>query len=128
MEGIMERKQIVKTYLQPQDGHKSFYKKAIVFSFSNGTSLLRSYDTVVAVWDNKGNVYRTWEDWSVTTGRHIKSAVGLNKKEYLALPIMSVSKALLKGNVRFTNSIDLYGFDFKRVSQNPFFGYNKYAY
>lgn len=124
----MERKQIAMTYVQPQDGHKSFYKKAIVLSFSNGTSLLRSYNTIVAVWDNKGNVYRTWEDWSATTGRHIKSALGLNKKEYLALPIMSVSEALRKGNVIFSNSIGLYGFDFKRVSKNPFFGYNKYAY
>lgn len=41
----------------------------------------------VAKIDANGNVIRLWNGWSATTGRHIASFCGLNKKEFLNLPL-----------------------------------------
>lgn len=71
--------------LTPKDGRKSFYRKAWVIQCENGVEALLSYETIVAVKVN-GQIYRTWDGWSATTGRHIAAWCGLNKKEYKALP------------------------------------------
>lgn len=63
-------KNLVDIYnLEPNDSHKSFYGKAKVKIYTNG------------------NVIRLWDVWSATTGRHIASFCGLNKKEFLNLPL-----------------------------------------
>ena len=58
--------------------------KERVFKDSNGDEFLISYDTIVLT-KHGGKLYRTWDDWSATTGRHIKEYCGLNKKQYLEL-------------------------------------------
>lgn len=58
--------------LTPIDGRKSFYGKAIVIE-KNGNIVLKSYDTYVAVITPDGVFHRTWDDWSSTTGRHVKA-------------------------------------------------------
>ena len=77
----------VKTYdLQPTDGRKSFYGKAWVRTLTTGTEVLRSYNTDVIKRMKDGRLIRLWDGWSATTGRHISSFCGLNKKEFLSLP------------------------------------------
>ena len=76
--------------LTPADSHKSFYGKAEVIVLKDGTRVLRSYSTYVMVQDGCGNLYRTWDGWSATTGRHIKSFCGLNKAGVSALPTARV--------------------------------------
>ena len=82
--------EIASTYaLIPTDSHKSFWGKAEVIALKDGTKVLRSYSTYVAMIKD-GIVYRTWGGWSATTGRHIKSFIGLNKKQYEALPFVEI--------------------------------------
>ena len=56
--------------------------KARVLKDSEGDEFLISYDTIVLA-KHGGKLYRTWDSWSATTGRHIKEYCGLNKKQYL---------------------------------------------
>ena len=72
--------------LSPKNNQKSFYGKARVCIMDNGDEVLISYDTPVIRKDAEGNLYRLWGGWSATTGRHVASYCGLNKKQYLALP------------------------------------------
>lgn len=72
--------------LIPTDSHKSFYGKAHVID-KNGVKILISYSTPVAKIDEKGQIYRLWDGWSATTGRHIAAFCGLNKREFNALPL-----------------------------------------
>lgn len=51
---------------------KSFYGKAIVYELSNGTKVLKSYNTCVAYID-KNRIHRTWGSYSYTTMRHINN-------------------------------------------------------
>ena len=74
--------------LKPQDGHKSFYGKADVLVYEDGTEMLRSYGTIVAIREPDGTILRSWDGWSATTGRHIAAFCGLNKKQYLSIPCM----------------------------------------
>lgn len=73
--------------LKPTNGQKSFYKKAIVKVYSDGTKVLQSYQTDVIRQNADGTFTRLWDDWTATTGNHISSFSGLNKKEYLALEL-----------------------------------------
>lgn len=84
--------QSIKDYkeLVPTDSHKSFYGKAEIINLKNGTRLLRSYSTIVAGITKSGKMFRSWSGWSATTGRHIKSFMGLNKREWESLPFVSV--------------------------------------
>ena len=82
---------IARSYeLTPADSHKSFWGKAHVFEMADGTKVLRSYSTYVAIIDKDGNLFRSWWGWSATTGRHIKSFMGLNKKGYESLEYVQV--------------------------------------
>lgn len=73
-------------YLIPDNGQKSFYGKAKVIEYTDGSKTLISYTTPVAKIDRNGNVSRLWPGWSATTGKHIRSFCGLNKAAFMALP------------------------------------------
>lgn len=76
----------MRTYeLIPTDSHKSFYKKAFVRVNDNGDETLYSYGTPVVIRLRNGKLRRVWNGWSATTGRHIASFCGLNKKAFMAL-------------------------------------------
>lgn len=77
--------------LTPRDSRKSFYGKALIIEMNNGDVLLQSYSTIILIKKPDGKLIRTWDGWSATTGRHIASFCGLNKKEYLKLPLDSAS-------------------------------------
>lgn len=83
------KKLVIVCDLIPNDNHKSFYGKAKVKIYSDNTKVLQSYNTDVAKIDANGNVIRLWDNWTATTGRHIKAFCGLNKKEYLELPLIN---------------------------------------
>lgn len=77
----------------PAIGQKSFYGKAKFVQYKNGFVGCLSYDTVVCVYNpTTRKFYRTWDDWSATTSKHINSFMryfglsGFNKKEWLAIP------------------------------------------
>ena len=71
--------------LYPNDSHKSFYGKAKVRVDTDGTETLLSYGTEIIRKYKDGGLYPLWNDWSATTGRHIKSFCGLNKAAYFKL-------------------------------------------
>lgn len=72
--------------LTPKTSQKSFYGKARVTVYSDGSKVLASYSTDVARIDANGNVFRLWTGWSATTGKHIAAFCGLNKREFTNLP------------------------------------------
>lgn len=81
----------METYeLKPKTSQKSFYGKATVIVNDKGEKFLKSYDTIVMKIDHSGKKFRTWDDFSATTGKHIAAFAGLNKKEYLNLPFYDV--------------------------------------
>ena len=60
-----------KEELEPEyDSCKSFYKKAHVIHYDDGSIALQSYSTIVAVIMN-GTTIRTWGGYSNTTRRHV---------------------------------------------------------
>lgn len=71
--------------LIPTDGRKSFYGKARVKEYSDGSTILQSYTTDIIKRESDGTLIRLWHGWSVTTGRHISAFCGLNKKGFEAL-------------------------------------------
>lgn len=73
--------------LMPRTSQKSFYGKALVLTFSDGSKVLQSYSTWVAKIDANGNITRLWGGWSATTGKHIAAFCGLNKREFCALSL-----------------------------------------
>ena len=81
-----------KYYLEPKDGRKSFYRKAIVHQLGNGTEQLQSYETIVVTRRPDGSMVRHWGNWSATTGRHVAAFCGLNKKQYMALPYVPIEQ------------------------------------
>lgn len=58
--------------LEPINGEKSFYGKAIVIA-ENNVSKLKSYDTIVAVYNHETNEMRVNGWYSMTTARHINA-------------------------------------------------------
>ena len=73
--------------LMPTNGRKSFYGKALILEELDGKVLLSYGTRIMKIFDN-GSTVRYWDDWTTTTGNHIKSFSGLNKKEFLELPLM----------------------------------------
>lgn len=61
--------------LNPVDGRKSFYGKAVAIENNNGEKLLQSYETVVCKIDSDGNFVRLWNDYSATTMRHVNAFI-----------------------------------------------------
>ena len=77
--------------LLPRDGHKSFYGKAIVRSYGDGTDVLRSYNTDVISRKADGTLVRHWGGWSATTGRHVAAFAGINKAAWDKMPVVPLS-------------------------------------
>lgn len=76
----------VKVYkLAPTTSQKDFYGKAIVKEYNDGTKVLQSYHTDVLRLNPDGTLTRLWDGWSATTGKHIRTFAGLNKKEFFAI-------------------------------------------
>lgn len=94
---------LVNTYEpNPCDGAKSFYGKALVKVFDDGSKILQSYQTDVLYCSPSGEIFRLWSGWSLTTGRHIYSFCGLRKKEYESLPFAFVTESV-GSKVKFAN-------------------------
>jgi aspartate ammonia-lyase len=63
----------MKTFnLNPVNGRKSFYGKAIVIE-ENGISKLKSYDKIVAEYNHDDNYMKVYAYHSITTLTHINS-------------------------------------------------------
>ena len=74
---------VIRSYdLVPRDGRKSFYGKAVVSVYDDGTEILRSYATDVIARDPDGSLRRLWSGWSATTGRHIAAFCGIAKRDW----------------------------------------------
>lgn len=71
--------------LSPTDSRKSFYGKCKVIVEDDGREILYSYGTKIMTKYPDGKLVRHWGGWSATTGRHIASFCGLNKKQYLEM-------------------------------------------
>lgn len=81
-------KNVINSYeLIPTDSHKSFYKKAIVRVTEDGAAYLYSYGTPVIRRNVDGTLTRLWSGYSATTQRHIKAFCGMNKAEFVAMPV-----------------------------------------
>ena len=79
----------MKTYeLFPKSNQKSFYVKAKVIIDNDGKEKLYSYDTLIIERDQDGILYRRYNSWSATTGKHIMSFCGLNKSQFFKLPML----------------------------------------
>lgn len=65
----------MKYYIEPNDSHKSFYRKAYVEMDDEGTKVLTSYDTEVAMvsYDKGKKIAKVRGLYSQTTTRHIKA-------------------------------------------------------
>lgn len=73
--------------LMPPNGRASFYGKAKIKQFADGSEVLQSYETDVLRKTAEGVYLRLWGGWSATTGTHIKSYCGMTKKEFMSLPM-----------------------------------------
>ena len=78
---------MVRYELLPDNGRKSFYGKAIVERDDDGTETLFSYGVKIMARSANGTMVRMWNDWTATTGTHIKSFCGLTKQEFKKLPM-----------------------------------------
>ena len=72
--------------LMPTNGRKSFYGKAKVKVYDDGTKVLQSYNTDMMKITPDGKKIRLTDVWSMTSGNHIASFAGINKKEFFNLP------------------------------------------
>lgn len=102
----------VKMYeLQPNDSHKSFYKKAfVIFDDTLGLEYLQSYETIVGVKTRDGVIHRTWDDYSATTQRHIVAWAGMGKHKWMALPYEPEYTHGLKTNSKVNMGNQYYGY------------------
>lgn len=73
--------------LIPDDGRKSFYHKARVRLEPSGAETLISYNTPVMRREPSGQLVRLWDDWSATTGRHVRAFCGINKAAWDKMPV-----------------------------------------
>lgn len=73
--------------LHPTDGRVSTNNRAYIKIGGDGSETLISYDTPIVRRKTDGELIRLFDGWTATTGRHIKYFCGLNKKEFLALPL-----------------------------------------
>ena len=62
---------MIKSYIIPADGHKSFYGKAILIDDEKGTRTLESYNTPVCKLVSDGAFIKLWDGYSATTMRHV---------------------------------------------------------
>lgn len=67
--------------------------RAKQIKFDDGTRVLVSYNTAVAVAKN-GNKYRLWDDYSATTMKHLNEFFGCCKKEWDKMPVHRLNEVL----------------------------------
>lgn len=89
----------MKVYLNPVDGHKSFYRKASMEMMEDGTRVLISYATAVAKITPNGYLFRLCDHdkkfSSRTTMRHLvafcvhNGLEPITKKAWDAMPTMN---------------------------------------
>lgn len=72
--------------LIPTNGQKSFYGKAVVEVYQDGSAILFSYNTPIVKRALNGDLTRLYAGWSQTTGKHIKAFCVLDKAGFMALP------------------------------------------
>ena len=75
--------------LTPATGQNqnSFYGKAKVVIEDDGTEVLYSYDTAIIKRLPDGTLARLYDDYTMTTGKHIKAFCGLDKKAFTKMPV-----------------------------------------
>lgn len=75
--------------LTPTTGQKqaSFYGKAKVVIEEDGTETLYSYDTPIIKRLPDGKLVRLYNDYTMTTGKHIKAFCGLDKAAFKKMPV-----------------------------------------
>lgn len=78
---------IIKAQVLYPRSQKSYYGKATVTKQNDGSQILWSYGTAIIRRDVTGSLHRLWDDWSATTGKHIRDFCGLNKKEFMELEL-----------------------------------------
>lgn len=66
---------------------ESFYGKAKVVIEEDGTETLYSYDTPIIKRLPDGTLVRLYDDYTMTTGKHIKAFCGLDKKAFTKMPV-----------------------------------------
>lgn len=78
--------------LVPGNGQKSFYGKAVVETYTDGSAVLFSYNTPIVKRLLNGELVRLWDGWTATTGKHISAFCGLKKAAFMALPLEAPEK------------------------------------
>ena len=66
---------------------QSFYGKAKVVIEEDGTEVLYSYDNAIIKRLPDGTLVRLYDDYTMTTGKHIKAFCGLDKKAFTKMPV-----------------------------------------
>ena len=86
---LKEENNMSKIYeLTPTTGYQqSFYGKAKVVVEEDGTEILYSYDTAIIKRLPDGTLVRLYDDYTMTTGKHIKAFCGLDKKAFTKMPV-----------------------------------------
>lgn len=86
--GLKEENNMKKIYeLTPTTGQASFCGKAKVVVEEDGTETLYSYDTPIIKRLPDGTLVRLYDDYTMTTGKHIKAFCGLDKKAFTKMPV-----------------------------------------
>ena len=65
----------------------SFHGKAKVVIEEDGTETLYSYDTPIIKRLPDGKLVRLYDDYTMTTGKHIKAFCGLDKAAFKKMPV-----------------------------------------
>ena len=73
--------------LTPTTGQASFYGKAKVVIEEDGTETLYSYDTPIIKRLPDGTLVRLYDNYTMTTGKHIKAFCGLDKAAFKKMPV-----------------------------------------
>ena len=70
-----------------QQNQASFHGKAKVVVEEDGTETLYSYDTPIIKRLPDGTLVRLYDDYTMTTGKHIKAFCGLDKKAFTKMSV-----------------------------------------
>lgn len=70
-----------------EQNQTSFYGKAKVVIEEDGTETLYSYDTPIIKRLPDGTLVRLYNDYTMTTGKHIKAFCGLDKAAFKKMPV-----------------------------------------
>lgn len=73
--------------LTAEQNQASFYGKAKVVIEEDGTETLYSYDTPIIKRLPDDTVVRLYDNYTMTTGKHIKAFCGLDKAAFKNMPV-----------------------------------------